>query len=122
MGDHDDPIAQLERDERDSLLSLEIEARWLVRVFHILLAVSSVLGAAWMACTLLLGFDFPGRCALKWCSRALILAVIIWSPMLVVGFAWSARNRVHRAICYAIAVALFSIIVIGTPWLLANGM
>jgi len=122
MGDHDAPFAQLERDERDSLLSLEIEARWLVRVFKILLAVSSVLGAAWMACTLLIGFDFPGRWVLKGCSRVLILAVIIWLPMLVVGLAWSARNRVHRTICYAIAVALFSIVVIGTPWLLANAM
>jgi len=122
MGDHDDPIAQLERDERDSLLSLEIEARWLVRVFKALLAVSSVLGAAWMACTLLIGFDFPGRTALDWFSRALIFAVVIWLPMLVLGFAWSARDGTHRATCYAIAVALFAIVVIGTPWLLANAM
>ena len=120
--ERDDPLAELERDERESLLLLKSEARWMLRVLFFLVAVASIVGAVGLAGTLLLGFDYPGRSALGWCSRALILAIVIWLPMLVMGFAWSARVRRNRVICYALAIALFAVVVIGTPWLLVNAL
>lgn len=122
MDDRENPLTELERDESEELLFLETEARWILRVLKLLLAVSSVLGAAWLACTLLLGSDFPGRSVLRWSSRMMIFAVIFWIPMLMMGFAWSAKVRRNKAVCYSLAIALFAVVVIGTPWLLANAL
>lgn len=118
----DDPRAELERDERERLLFIKLEARWPMRVLKALVVVSSVVGAVWLACTLLLGFDYPGRSALSWCSRALVLAIITWLPMLVMSFAWSAQARRNKAICYALAIGLFAVVALGIPWLLHNAL
>ncbi len=118
----DDPMAELEHDEGERFLLLKCERRWPLRVLRVMIVVASVLGAVSLACMLLLEPDHPGKSALRWCSRLSILAAVMWLPMLMMSFAWSARVRRNRMICYALAIGLFAVVAAGVPWLLVNTM
>ena len=120
--ERDSPLAELVRDEREDLFFVTLEARWLLRVFLALAVVSSVCGMIGLICVLVLGADHPGKSALRWCTRVSTLAVVTWLPMLMMGFAWSAQVSRNRAICYALAIALFAVVALGGAWLLRNAL
>lgn len=109
----DDPLAELERDERERLLFLRCTTRWPV----ITLAVACCLALAALCVRGIAGFAGANVRSgiLKWVKLAFLLPVSVL-PTLVFSLGRSAMRRRNRIACWLISGALLVGMLLAAPW------
>ncbi len=111
-GERDDPLAELERDERERLLFLTSGARWPV----ILLGVACWLALAALAVRGIASFAGADtrRGVFRWMKLALLMPIASL-PVLVFALGLSATRRRNRIACWSIAGALLVAMLLAAP-------